>query len=278
MQDFSRRARKGGRRIAVVPTMGALHEGHLSLIRLAKAHADVVICTIFVNPTQFGPNEDFSRYPRSLDADSRGATAAGAHVVFAPSVDEMYPAGSQTFVDLDRLPGVYEGKVRPGHFRGVATVVTKLFTATLPDTAVFGQKDAQQVAVVKTLTRELNLGITIVVGPIVREPDGLALSSRNVYLSPEERSAAPSLYRSLRLGENLVRGGERDLGKVRRAMHAELVNSRPTAVDYIAFVHPDSFEDLAEMRPEGTLAVLAVRFGTTRLLDNHLMTTQGESR
>ena len=271
MQRFADAARQQGKRIALVPTMGALHEGHLSLLRIAAEHADVVVCSIFVNPTQFGPTEDFMSYPRTLQDDIRKATEAGATVLFTPSVREMYAEDHQTFVVNETIAGILEGEKRPGHFRGVATVVMKLLTASKPHVAVFGQKDAQQLAVIRTMVRDLGIDVTIIAGPIVREPDGLAMSSRNVYLDQEQRRKAGVLNASLLQAESLVREGRRSLDELKNSIRKEIDDIGPTGIDYIEAVHPDTFKVLTTFRDEGTLIVLVVRFGSTRLLDNRLL-------
>ncbi len=269
MQEASRTARKAGRRIAVVPTMGALHDGHLSLIRLARDHADCVITTIFVNPTQFAPGEDLSRYPRPFERDVAVASNAGAEFVFAPSVEEMYPSGYATNVVVNGLTSVLEGASRPTHFAGVTTVVTKLLQCTLPDLAVFGQKDGQQVAVIKRLVSDLNLPVTILVGAIVREPDGLAMSSRNVYLSERERAEAPVLYRALRLGEETIRMQERAASAVTNRMQTLITSESSGVIDYVSVADSVSLQEQSRLQSgQSIMLSLAVRFGSTRLIDN----------
>jgi pantoate--beta-alanine ligase len=263
MLDASRRWRAQGLKLGLVPTMGALHAGHLSLIETARAENDVVIVSIFVNPIQFGPGEDFARYPRDPAHDAGLLRGAGVDAVYRPSVDVMYPAGSSTRV---RVPGVgdrLEGAARPGHFEGVATVVSKLFTAIEPDCAYFGQKDAQQAAVVKRLARDLDFPVEIRVCPTVREADGLALSSRNAYLSPDERRAASSLSSALRLAAEAYAAGERRPDQLRKVLCGRLEAEPLARVEYAEVVDPETFT------PPGTLAVLAVRIGKTRLIDNH---------
>jgi pantoate--beta-alanine ligase len=273
MQSAADLLRRSGKHIAVVPTMGALHEGHLSLVRIARTRADVVVVTIFVNPTQFGPGEDFARYPRPLERDLALAHEAGAERVFVPSASEMYPAGFETFVSLEETSKVLEGASRPGHFRGVATVVTKLLNLTKPHVAVFGQKDAQQVAVIRRLVRDLNIDCEIVVGPTVREPDGLAMSSRNVYLTPEERQQAPVLYRSLQLAGEMIRNGERDAETIRSAIADRIRAGSQGKIDYISIAGADDLRELQKVKPGLTVLVsLAVRFGGTRLIDNSIVT------
>jgi pantoate--beta-alanine ligase len=272
MQKVADELRKEGKIIGVVPTMGYLHEGHLSLIRLAKEKSDVVITTIFVNPLQFAPNEDYDRYPRDFERDVKLAQSAGCDIIFHPSVEEMYPQNFLTYVEVDKLTKVLEGEFRPTHFRGVTTVVAKLFNITKPHIAVFGQKDAQQALIIKQMVRDLNFDIEIIVAPIVREPDGLAMSSRNVYLSDSERKDATVLYESLKLAEKLIENGERNSKNIILKME-ELIKSKPTAkIDYIAIVEPETLEKV-ETLSEGKeyLIALAVRIGSTRLIDNTIV-------
>jgi len=266
MIEASRHWRRDGLDIGLVPTMGALHAGHLSLVAEARRDNRVVIVSIFVNPIQFGAGEDFSRYPRDLDRDAALLRRAGVDAIYRPAVDVMYPPGSSTRVHVSRVADPLEGAARPGHFEGVATVVTKLFAAVEPDRAYFGQKDAQQVAVVKRLTRDLDLRVEICVVPTVREPDGLALSSRNVYLGPAERKAAVCLSSALRLAAEAYSSGERRPEQLRKVLRDRLDAEPLARVDYAEIVDPESFQSL------GTLAVLAVRIGSTRLIDNHELT------
>jgi len=253
--------------IGLVPTMGALHEGHASLVRAARAQCGRVIVTIFVNPTQFGPNEDFARYPRSFEADCALAEREGADVVFAPTVEEMYPAGAATFVEVEGLSGRLDGASRPGHFRGVATVVTKLMVAAEADKAYFGQKDAAQVALLRRMVKDLRIGTEIVVCPIVREPDGLALSSRNAYLSTEERRQALALSRAVRAVETLVTDGERRSQALIEAAQKMFAAEPAVRVDYIELVDWATLEPV-ERAEAGTLFAVAAWVGTTRLIDN----------
>jgi pantoate--beta-alanine ligase len=255
--------RKSGERVGLVPTMGALHGGHLVLVRAAQAECDEIVASIFVNPKQFAPNEDLASYPRREAADLDMLRAAGVGLVFMPGVGEMYPPRFATTVQVTGLTDCLCGAHRPGHFDGVATVVTKLFNIAQPHLAYFGQKDAQQAALVTRMARDLSTGIEIVVLPTVREPDGLALSSRNAYLSPPERQAATCLYRALQAANRAFRSGERDPGRLREAMCVVLEAEPLADPEYIEVVEPGTFE-----RP-GTLAVLAVRIGPTRLIDNH---------
>lgn len=270
MQDASEVWRRQGLTVGVVPTMGALHEGHLSLIRRARADNDRVIVTIFVNPLQFGPNEDFSRYPRTFGHDLELCREAGTDAVYAPEVEEMYPPGASTVIEVSGVSERLCGASRPGHFRGVATVVAKLFNITKPHRAYFGQKDAQQVAVIRRMVRDLNFGLEIIPCPIVREADGLAMSSRNRYLSPKEREAALILFRSLKLAEELFASGERSAQAIESAVIGK-VESEPLArIDYVSLVDALTMEPVTAVdRP--TLLALAVFFGATRLIDNLLI-------
>ncbi len=262
-----REARAAGKRVGCVPTMGALHEGHLSLIRAARRDCDYVVVTIFVNPTQFGPNEDFEKYPRPFDADLQACQREGVDLVFHPSVEEMYPPGAQTFVEVEGLSATLEGACRPGHFRGVATVVVKLFNAVQPDVAYFGLKDFQQQLLIRQMCRDLLIPVEIRTCPTVRDSDGLALSSRNTYLSPEERQAARSLSQALFLARDRLKSGETDLQAVRRAMR-ELMEKHPeVTVDYATVCDPDTLQELATPQPK-MVALVAARVGQTRLIDN----------
>lgn len=265
-------ARKAGQTVGLVPTMGYLHEGHLSLIRAARTAHDLVVVSIFVNPLQFGPQEDYATYPRDLDRDGQLAAGAGADVVFAPAVAEMYPGGPegmQTFVEVGGVSERLCGASRPGHFRGVATIVSKLFNIVSPDTAYFGQKDAQQVAVIRQMVADLNMNVGITAVPIVREEDGLALSSRNVYLNPAERQAALVLSRSLKLAADRLAAGERNAGAIRRMM-VEYIECEPLAmIDYVSLSDPITLGELGIVG-RSALVALAVRIGKTRLIDNLL--------
>jgi pantoate--beta-alanine ligase len=270
LRAWSRTARMAGKTIGLVPTMGALHAGHASLIRAASERTQAVAVSIFVNPTQFGPNEDYARYPRTFDADCALVESLGADVVFAPPVEEMYPLGAETFVEVEQISDRLDGKSRPGHFRGVATVVAKLFIAAEPDFAFFGQKDAAQVSVLRRMIADLRMGLDLVVCPIVREPDGLALSSRNVYLSAEERKQALVLSRSLRAVKQLVATGERDAEKLAAAARAVFAGEPAVRVDYIALVDWSTLEPV-EMAAPGTLYAVAAWVGETRLIDNTIL-------
>ena len=258
------------RPLGLVPTMGALHDGHLSLARQARADSETMAASIFVNPSQFGPNEDFATYPRSFERDLQLLEENGADLVFAPPPDEVYPAGFDTWIDPGAVAQGMEGAARPGHFRGVATVVAKLFTITRPDRAYFGQKDGQQVAVIRKLNDDLNLGVDVVVMPTIREPDGLALSSRNAYLTPEERETAPTVYRALCAAEDVWRRGERDAGKIQRAANNILGREALIdAVDYVSVVDAETMQ-LVRTVPAGrrVMIAIAVRVGSVRLIDN----------
>jgi pantoate--beta-alanine ligase len=260
----------GGHTIGLVPTMGALHAGHSSLIRAARASTGFVAVSIFVNPTQFGPSEDFARYPRTFEADCALAESEGADVVFAPAVEELYPAGASTFVEVEGPSDRLDGASRPGHFRGVATVVAKLLIAAEPDRAFFGQKDAAQVAVLRRMAADLRLLAEIVVCPIVREPDGLALSSRNRYLSPAERARAVVLSRAIRRAEALVAAGERRAERLIEAAGKTFAAEREVRVDYIAAVDWATLEPV-EVAAPGTLFAVAAWVGQTRLIDNCIL-------
>jgi pantoate--beta-alanine ligase len=279
-QDELRRTvdfwRAAGERIGFVPTMGALHAGHLSLVRLARGRVTKVVASVFVNPTQFGPNEDFNRYPRQPEKDGAMLEEAGCDLLFLPDVATIYPPGNATFVEPAGAAEGLEGACRPGHFRGVATVVCALFNLVRADVAVFGEKDAQQLAVIRQMVRDLHLPIEIVPGPTVREADGLAMSSRNAYLSAEERRAAAVLHRSLRAAEAAVGGGERRGEAVRERLR-EILNTEPLArVEYAEVVDAESFQPVETLRGRLVLP-LAVRIGGTRLIDN-IRLTVGETR
>lgn len=267
-------ARRAGRTVGLVPTMGALHEGHASLIRTAREATGFVVVTIFVNPTQFGPHEDFHRYPRPLERDLAVSAAAGADLVFVPEVATVYPPGFRTFVEVTGLQDVLEGRSRPGHFRGVATVVLKLLNMAQPDIAFFGQKDGQQARLIGQMVQDLNVPVEVRVCPTVREPDGLALSSRNAYLDAEQRRHAPAVYAALRAGAACIEQGERDAEVVRRAMAGVIAATPGAALDYAAVADADTLQPLDRLHGRVLLA-LAVRFGTTRLIDNVLISVPG---
>ncbi|WP_093798063.1 pantoate--beta-alanine ligase [Sporomusa acidovorans] len=270
MRAFVTAARAAGKTIALVPTMGALHDGHLSLMRQAKAQCDIVIASVFVNPTQFGPNEDLQCYPRDLAGDSEKASRVGVDVIFHPTVAEMYPNGYASFVSVEKITDKLCGLSRPGHFRGVATVVSKLFNIVQPDKAFFGQKDAQQVLVIQQMIRDLDFNVQLEMVPIVREEDGLAMSSRNRYLSAQERSAALVLSQSLSLAQQLVREGERDIAKIRTAVVKRIAEQPLANIDYVEIYNYPELEPVSTLSTQALVA-LAVRFGSTRLIDNAIL-------
>jgi pantoate--beta-alanine ligase len=270
MKQVSRQARAEGRTVGFVPTMGALHEGHLSLVRAAVADSRPVIASIFVNPTQFVAGEDFQKYPRNLDRDSKALEDAGVNYLFAPDASEIYPPGFRTWVNVEGLSDRLEGKARPRHFRGVATVVLKLLEIVQPHRAFFGRKDAQQARIIRQMARDLHLDSEIVVCPIVREPDGLAMSSRNAYLNLEERRAATILFRALDGARASISSGERDAMRLAASMR-ETIRREPLAdLDYAELVDAETLEQVTRLRGV-CLALLAVRVGKTRLLDNLLI-------
>jgi len=275
MKEKAREARQEQRIIGLVPTMGALHAGHMALAERARKECAPVYASIFLNPTQFGPNEDLSRYPRPLEADIDRLTSAKVDGLFLPDAREVYPPGFATYVHVEGLSERLEGKSRPGHFRGVATVVLKLFEIVQPHFAYFGRKDAQQVHIIQQMTRDLNLDVEIVVCPIVREPDGLAMSSRNAYLAGEERKAATVLHRALQAAAAEAKTGVRDSLELQRALSKVLASEPRARVDYAEIVDAESFEPVVRItRP--AYALLAVHIGRTRLIDNLLITPVGE--
>jgi len=259
-------------RLGFVPTMGALHAGHMSLVALAAQHADAVAVSVFVNPTQFAPHEDLDRYPRPIEADLAQLEKAGVDLVFLPAVEEIYPAGFETRIEVGSVADRLEGAIRPGHFSGVATVVVKLLNIIAPDFAFFGQKDVQQTRVVRQVVRDLNMPVDIIIGPTVREPDGLALSSRNIYLDPVQRDEARSLFHGLRAAQTAFTSGERDAAKLRALIAAPVQETRGV-IDYVSVADPDSLAELDLIGPSGAILSLAARFGATRLLDNVLLRT-----
>lgn len=263
-------ARSNGQTIGFVPTMGALHAGHVSLIERARAECDYVVVSIFVNPTQFGPNEDFQKYPRPRSLDLQICGDAGADLVFYPTVEVMYPAGYRTYVEVSGLSEVLEGAIRPGHFRGVATVVTKLFMIVGAGKAYFGQKDYQQQLLIRIMTRELNLPTEIVTCKTLRDPDGLAMSSRNAYLTAAERQAGLCLSRALFRTRQLFADGERDPQKLSQALRDEIALTPSAVVDYAVIVDADTLVELTELA-EKSVALVAARFGATRLIDNLIL-------
>jgi len=271
MASIARKLRRENRSVGFVPTMGALHEGHLTLVKEARQMSDVVIVSIFVNPTQFGPNEDFKRYPRDLTSDAALLAEYEVDYVFAPDVDEIYVPGFSTYVYVEGLTETLEGASRPGHFRGVATVVTILFNTVRPDLAFFGSKDAQQVGVVKRLTRDLGFEIEIVVVPTVREESGLAMSSRNAYLTPEERDAATVIFQALRDAKIAFRNGERNAANIAQIVESKITSEPLARVDYVAVVNNDTLEPVEKIDDSEALVAVAVRFGKVRLIDNIIL-------
>jgi pantoate--beta-alanine ligase len=265
-----RLARANGQRLGLVPTMGALHEGHLSLVRAAKARCDTVAVSLFVNPTQFGPNENLAKYPRPYERDREFLEKEGVAILFAPSAEEMYPQGKATWVVVEGLSERLDGRSRPGHFRGVTTVVSKLFHIIEPDVAFFGQKDAAQSAVIRRMVSDLNFSVEIVICPIVREPDGLAMSSRNAYLNPDERQRALALHRSLSHVENEFRAGERSAARLIAAATKVFAPEPQIRLDYFEIVDPDTLDPVEQIERPALVAVAAY-VGSTRLIDNRIL-------
>jgi pantoate--beta-alanine ligase len=272
MKAACRQAQRNGKKLGFVPTMGALHEGHLSLVRASKARCDVTAVSIFVNPLQFGPSEDLAKYPRDLERDGRLLGELGVDLLFVPTVDEMYPPAAKTYVLVEELSENLDGASRPGHFRGVATVVAKLFEIVRPDVAFFGQKDAAQVAVLRKMVSDLNLDVELVVCPIVREPDGLAMSSRNAYLSPEQRQQALVLHRSLIRVRAAAEAGERDAAKLIEIGKQTIAEEAGARLDYFAIVDPDTLDPVTDIS-HGALVAVAAYVGATRLIDNIVLGT-----
>jgi pantoate--beta-alanine ligase len=267
MTRLSQKAHRAGKRVGFVPTMGALHEGHMSLVRAARNQCDVVVTSVFVNPTQFGPNEDFARYPRSLEQDSRLLAAEKTDYLFSPSVDDIYPSGASTWVTVEGISDKLDGRSRPGHFRGVTTVVAKLFQIVQPDLAFFGQKDAAQCAIIRKMIRDLNFPVGIVVCPIVREPDGLAMSSRNSYLDAIQRKQAMVLHRALVSIETMAQQGESNALRLSSIGQRVLAEEPTVRLDYLEIVDPDTLDPVADTS-QGALVAVAVYVGGTRLIDN----------
>jgi len=270
MTAISRQAHREGKRVGFVPTMGALHRGHISLVRAAHEQTDIVVASIFVNPTQFGPAKDFSKYPRTFAKDSVMLAAEKTNYIFSPSVEEMYPKGATTWVDVEGLSGKLDGRSRPGHFRGVTTVVSKLFNIVQPDLAFFGQKDAAQVAVIRKMVRDLNFPVRIVVCPIIREIDALAMSSRNAYLNPEQRNQALVLSQALQKVEKLAAEGETSAETLIAAGRQAMAQEPSVRLDYFEVVNPDTLEPVPNVG-QGALVAVAAYVGTTRLIDNLLI-------
>lgn len=270
LRAYVRAARDDGKTIGFVPTMGALHEGHVALMQRARGECDVVVVSIFVNPTQFGPTEDFSRYPRDLNRDSRVAQSAGVDALFTPSVDEIYPDGDQTYVEAPKVAALWEGEARPGHFRGVATVCAKLFHVVQPDRAYFGRKDYQQLKVIERLVADLCMPLSIVPVQTVREPDGLAMSSRNAYLSPEDRVRAGAIYRGLMAAQGVFSAGERDTGILAGAIRRVIDEEPCLSLEYGVVVDSESLEPVDRLKDTG-VALVAARIGGTRLIDSQVL-------
>jgi pantoate--beta-alanine ligase len=271
MQSLARQWWAQGLKIALVPTMGYLHRGHLSLMEYARGVADRLVVSLFVNPTQFGPSEDYQQYPRDLERDAGLIREVGADVLYHPGVEQMYPDGYQTYVSVEGITQGLCGASRPGHFRGVATVVLKLFHQVQPHTAVFGEKDYQQLVVIRRMAADLNLAVAVVGRPIVREPDGLAMSSRNAYLNEEEHQAALCLYRGILAARELAAAGENSREKLLEAVRRIIAQTPHTRIDYVALVNPETLEEVETLQGEARLA-LAVWVGKTRLIDNTLLT------
>ena len=270
MRKRSEELRLSGKSIAFVPTMGFFHDGHLELMRVGRCRADILTISIFVNPIQFAPTEDFNAYPRDKEGDLSKAREAGVDILFVPSVEEMYPKEFQTKITIEKITRYLCGISRPDHFNGVAVVVAKLFNITMPHMAIFGQKDFQQLAVIRHMVKDLNMEIEIMEVPIVREPDGLAMSLRNSYLSPEERRSALCLKRSIDMAKDMVKKGKKDAKTIKRAIKRLILSHNFTKIDYINICDPITMEDMETIEGEGLLA-LAVRVGKTRLIDNSLI-------
>jgi pantoate--beta-alanine ligase len=274
LRAYLRAAREDQKSVGFVPTMGALHDGHVALMKKARSECDVVVVSIFVNPSQFGPNEDFLKYPRELKKDTRIAQQADTDAVFAPSVEEIYPGGSQTSVDVPELSSRWEGEFRPGHFRGVATVCSKLFNIVRPDRVYFGQKDYQQLKVIERMVADLHVPTTVVAVPTMRDADGLALSSRNAYLSAEQRQSALCLWRGLTGSLGLFKSGERDANALREEIICAVAAEPTVTLEYAAIADPDTLEPLERVE-RGAAALVAARIGETRLIDNILLQENG---
>jgi len=270
MKEFSRKQRAENRIVGLVPTMGALHEGHLSLIQRARAECSSVVASIFVNPTQFSPSEDFAKYPRNLPGDTAKLEDAGIDALFLPEAKDIYPPNYATYVTVEGLSDRLEGRLRPGHFRGVGTIVLKLLQIAQPHFAYFGRKDAQQAAIISRMAADLDLNSEIAVCPIVREADGLAMSSRNVYLNAEDRKAAPVLYRALQSAQKSLQNGVRDSASLQSAMHQVLASEPRTKIDYAEVVNAETFQPIVSIS-RNAYVLLAAKFGNTRLLDNMLV-------
>jgi pantoate--beta-alanine ligase len=270
MQSFSDLVRKQGKAIGLVPTMGFLHEGHLSLMREARQACDIVVASIFLNPTQFGPNEDLSRYPRDIEGDSKKCGSSGVDILFIPETKEMYPEKPTVFVSVEGVSDILEGAIRPGHFLGVATIVTKLFHIVKPNKAFFGQKDFQQCVVIKRMVKGLNMDVEVIVLPTIRETDGLAMSSRNSYLNTDERRAAGILYRALLAARDLYTAGAKEPDKLKQKMRAVIFTEQGVGIDYVEVADPETLAPLDTAR-DSMILLVAARLGKTRLIDNLLI-------
>ncbi len=270
MKEFSERWKQEGKVISFVPTMGYLHDGHLALMKMARKKGDILVISIFVNPVQFGPGEDFERYPRDIERDKRLAESVGVDVIFMPEVSDMYPDEFQTYVEVTKISQPLCGKSRPGHFRGVTTVVAKLFNIVKPHVAVFGEKDYQQLQVIKRMVKDLNMDVEILGHPIVREKDGLAMSSRNVYLSPEERKVALRISRSLETARNLVKSGVKSSEEVLHEVRRILTPDDKLKIDYVEIRDPENLEEVSEIISPALLAIAAF-VGKARLIDNTIL-------
>lgn len=270
MQEYVKKQRRGGKTTGFVPTMGALHEGHLSLIRRACEENDSVVVSVFVNPTQFGPKEDFTKYPRPFKKDVELAKSTGADIIFYPDTKEMYPEGHQTYIEVEKITKGLCGASRPGHFRGVATVVAKLFNAVPANRAYFGQKDYQQVRIIKRMVEDLNIPVKIVMCPIAREKDGLAMSSRNQYLSLEERKSATCLYEALQVAKAMVKSGIKDTVRIKNEMHGIIESNFLAKIDYVKIVDAETLASVKKIQNKAVIAV-AVFIGNTRLIDNEVL-------
>lgn len=268
MQQLAESIRREGRTIGFVPTMGFLHEGHLSLMKKARTECNVVAVSIFVNPTQFGPNEDYDRYPRDSEGDKKKCESVGVDVLFTPATSEMYSKTGMTTVNVENISDILEGQIRPDHFRGVATVVSKLFNIVKPHKAYFGQKDYQQCAVIRRMVEGLNMDVSIGALPTIREKDGLAMSSRNAYLSPEQRRAASCLFRALSAGQKMITSGERQTEKIKQGMRDVILSEKEATIDYVEIADPETLTPAPKLIHTGIVLLVAVRLGSTRLIDN----------
>jgi pantoate--beta-alanine ligase len=271
MQRMADRLRMEGKRIGFVPTMGFLHEGHLDLLRLCRKHSDIVVMSVFVNPTQFGEGEDFGRYPRDLDRDEELAASAGCDIVFAPRAEDVYAAEASTWVQVDGLSEKWEGRIRPAHFRGVTTVVALLFNVVKPHCAVFGQKDIQQAVIIRRMVRDLHFDIDIILVPTRREADGLAMSSRNTYLSEDGRRDAALLSHVLRLAEQAIASGERNARRIQQMMYERIADNTGIALDYAVVMDADTLDEVTMIENKPVVIAIAARIGNTRLIDNTIV-------